>query len=271
MSEAIRPETSRDRAALTPADADDPIPAAAWELARLGRLPRHLAIIMDGNGRWAQRHGQDRSHGHRAGAETVRVITRMARRLGIEVLTLYAFSEQNWSRPVSEVQALLSLLVDFLGTELQELRRSQIRLVAIGNLARLPLPVRMALQHVIDATAGHHAMTLALCLSYGGREDMIQASRRLAERVARGELAAQAIDEQLIASTLWTAPLGRDPDLVVRTSGEQRLSNFLLWEAAYAEFYFASQDWPEFRETHLTEALQVYAQRERRFGAIAPT
>ncbi len=244
------------------------LPAVLQAVHDPQRLPRHLAIIMDGNGRWAKRQGLSRSDGHRAGAESVRVITRACRRLGLQTLTLYAFSEQNWSRPASEVQALLTLLVDFLRSELDELQRSDIRLVAVGHTAKLPLPVRLALQHVIDATAHHRSMTLALCLSYGGREDLLQATRALASRVARGELAASAIDEAAVQRALWTGQLGGDPDLVVRTSGEQRLSNFLLWEVAYAEFFFSQRDWPDFREDDLAEALRAYMGRQRRFGGL---
>lgn len=253
------------------ADPADPIPDAAWQLARQGKLPQHLAIIMDGNGRWAQRRGLPRSEGHRAGAATVRAMTRMARRLGIKTLTLYAFSEQNWSRPASEVQALLTLLVEYLASELAELHSSQIRLVAVGNLQRMPLPVRLALQKVVDATRQHRGMTLALCLSYGGREDLVQAAQHLAGEVAAGRMRADAIDEAAITAALWTAPLRQPPDLVIRTSGEQRLSNFLLWDAAYAEFIFSSRDWPDFAEGDLSACLEEFARRDRRFGAIAPS
>ncbi len=249
--------------------AEDVIPQKAWLLSRQGKLPRHLAIIMDGNGRWAQRRDLPRSEGHRAGAASVRALTRMSRRLGIETLTLYAFSEQNWSRPAAEVQALLTLLVEFLSSELQELHSSQIRLVAVGNLQRLPLPVRMALQRVVDATRDYRAMTLALCLSYGGREDLVQAARALATQVAAGKLRADAIDEAALSQALWTAPLRQPPDLVIRTSGEQRLSNFLLWDAAYAEFIFAQRDWPDFREAELADCLEEFANRDRRFGAVS--
>ncbi len=261
----------RPSAATAPADAAvvDPVPQTAYDLARRGHVPRHLAIIMDGNGRWAQTRGMVRSHGHRAGAEAVRGVTRMARKLGIEVLTLYAFSEQNWARPASEVQGLLTLLVEFLGQELDELRKSEIRLVALGNLARLPLPVRLTLQHAVDSTAQGRKMTLALCLSYGGREDLVQAARKLATQVAAGELRAEAIDEGALGQALWTSVLPCPPDLVIRTSGEQRLSNFLLWESAYAELYFSPVAWPEFDEQQLTTALQAFSQRQRRFGGVA--
>jgi undecaprenyl diphosphate synthase len=251
------------------ADPAEPIPEAAWTLARQGKLPRHLAMIMDGNGRWAQRRGLPRSEGHRAGAATVRAMTRMARRLGIETLTLYAFSEQNWSRPASEVQALLTLLVEYLASELPELHSSQIRLVAVGNVARMPLPVRLALQKVVDATRNYRGMTLALCLSYGGREDLVQAAQHLAAQVAAGKMRADAIDEAALSAALWTAPLRQAPDLVIRTSGEQRLSNFLLWDAAYAELIFSDRDWPDFAEADLTACLLDYAKRDRRFGGVA--
>lgn len=244
------------------------IAADLADLARAGALPRHIAIIMDGNGRWAVRRGLSRSDGHRAGAESVRQITRFCRRLGVECLTLYAFSEQNWSRPPAEVEALLGLLVEFLASELAELQRNDIRLVAVGQLSRLPMPVRMALSSTVQATAGNRSMTLALCLSYGGREELVHAARHLAQQVENGDLDARDIDEAAVAGALWTARLPCDPDLIVRTSGEQRLSNFLLWQCAYAELAFAQADWPDFREPHLTEALRDYARRERRFGGL---
>jgi undecaprenyl diphosphate synthase len=250
------------------------VPADIADLARAGRLPQHLAVIMDGNGRWATRRGLSRSDGHRAGAESVRLATRFCRRIGLKCLTLYAFSEQNWGRPADEVQALLALLVEFLRNELGELQRNDIRLVAIGNLDRLPAPVRFALQHTMAATAQHGSMTLALCLSYGGREEIVQAARKLAQRVEDGDLDARDIDERAVDAAMWTAILPCPPDLIVRTSGEQRLSNFLLWQAAYAELYFADADWPDVREPDLADAMRAYVRRERRFGgieAVVPT
>lgn len=252
----------------------DPVPSPesvqeqAARLASQGRLPKHVAIIMDGNGRWAQRQGLPRAEGHRAGAQAVRAATRTARRLGLQTLTLYAFSEQNWSRPQAEVEALLRLLVDYLHSELEELRKSDIRLVAIGNLGRMPLPVRLALQGVMAATAGHKSMTLALALSYGGREELVHAAKVLAEKVAKGALTPEQIDEGALQQALWSAPLASDPDLIVRTSGEQRLSNFLLWQSAYAELYFADKDWPDFGDDDFAQALIDYTRRERRFGAV---
>ncbi len=242
---------------------------ALRKLQREGRLPKHVAVIMDGNGRWAQARGGERKDGHRAGAESVRAVTRLARQLGIETLTLYAFSEQNWGRPQAEVQALLQLLVEYLSSELNEMRRTGIRLHAIGNIARLPLTVRLALQTAIAATAGHRSMNLALCLSYGSREEMVHAVQQLAQKVAAGQLKPDQIDEKAIEQQLWTAPLQSAPDLIVRTSGEQRLSNFLLWQAAYAELVFVATEWPDFRQPAFADALLEFSERQRRFGGIA--
>ena len=177
------------------------------QLKALPRRPRHIAIIMDGNGRWAKKRGMPRTYGHREGAESVRAITRMARQLGVETLTLYAFSEQNWSRPTEEVEALLGLLLNYLESERAELKKSDIRLVAVGNIARMPLPVRVAIKAAETATAGHKSMTLALCLSYGGREEIVDMARRLAEQVEKGKLKAKQIDEALVERSLWTSPL----------------------------------------------------------------
>ena len=247
----------------------EPLPQTpSDERAAFARLPRHVAVIMDGNGRWAEARGQDRTAGHRAGAESVRAVTRMARRLGIETLTVYAFSEQNWSRPKSEVDALWQLLAQYLASELDEMRRTGIRLVAVGDLSRLPLAARLALQAATAATRNHRDMTLALCLSYGGREEILTAARDLAARAAKGEVRPQDIDEGLFEKALWTAPLASPPDLVIRTSGEQRLSNFLLWQSAYAELYFTDTAWPDFREAAFAGALQAYAGRQRRFGGV---
>ena len=237
-------------------------------LALEERLPRHVAIIMDGNGRWAQARSQPRVVGHREGAQAVRSITRMARQLGIETLTLYAFSEQNWSRPKAEVDALLALLVEYLSSELPEMKRTDIRLEAIGNLAKLPPVVRVGLEATLAATRGNRSMTLALCLSYGGREEIVHAAKMLAEQVARGQLRPGDIDEARIEQQLWTAPLASPPDLIIRTSGEQRLSNFLCWQSAYAELYFTPVEWPDFREDAFAAALIEYARRERRFGGL---
>ena len=221
-------------------------------------LPRHVAIIMDGNGRWAQARGLPRVAGHREGAAAVRSVTRAARRLGLEALTLYAFSMQNWSRPADEVEALMLLLVEFLEKEQQELLGNAIRLNAIGDLARLPASVRDRLEAVRRATAGGQAMTLTLALSYGGREELVHAAQVAAA-------SGRPIDEAAMEAGLWTRGLP-DLDLLVRTSGERRISNFLLWQAAYAELYFTDTHWPAFDERELLTAIADFQARQRRFG-----
>ncbi len=235
-----------------------PTPADLEARVRARPLPRHVAIIMDGNGRWAEARGLPRVAGHREGAEAVRAVTRAARRLGIEALTLYAFSLQNWDRPADEVEALMVLLVDFLESERAEMMENGIRLHAIGDLARLPPPVRARLDAVMGATAANRGMVLTLALSYGGREELVQAARAAAAR--GGEIDAAAIE-----AGLWTRGLP-ELDLLVRTSGELRISNFLLWQAAYAELLFTPVLWPDFRDAALLQALADFQGRERRFG-----
>lgn len=231
----------------------------------IATLPRHVGIIMDGNGRWAQRHGKPRLEGHRAGAESVRDITRASRELGIEALTLYAFSSQNWQRPVDEVAGLMQLLREFLIDERSEILDNQIRLDAIGDVERLPATVKEPLDELRAASAHHRGMTLTLALSYGGRESIARAVRRAAADVAAGTLAPDAIDVDRFGAYLPTA--GLPPlDLLIRTSGEQRISNFMLWELAYAELIFIDVQWPEFRRAHLYACLDQYGARERRFG-----
>ncbi|MCB2225196.1 MAG: isoprenyl transferase [Desulfarculaceae bacterium] len=236
-------------------------------LASLDRsaLPRHVAVIMDGNGRWAKRQGWRRVRGHEEGAESVRVIVRSCRKLGIAALTLYAFSEENWARPKAEVEALMRLLGRFLKKERQEMLDQGIRLNAIGSIERLPKGTKKLLDETMAATAGGSEMVLTLALSYGGRQELTQAARRLAAEAARGELDPEAIDEDALAARLYTQGLP-EVDLMIRTSGELRVSNFLLWQIAYAEFYFTDTFFPDFREAELAKALQAYADRERRFG-----
>ena len=220
---------------------------------------------MDGNGRWAQQRGKPRLEGHRAGAESVRDITRASRELGIEALTLYAFSSQNWQRPIDEVAGLMQLLREFLIDERSEILDNGIRLDAIGDIERLPPTVKVPLDELRAASAHHTAMTLTLALSYGGRESIARAVREVGRDVAAGRLDAEAIDVDRFSSYLPTSQLP-PVDLLVRTSGEQRISNFMLWEIAYAELMFVDVQWPEFRRTHLYQCLEQYAQRERRFG-----
>jgi len=240
---------------------------ATSPLDRLDRaaLPRHLAVIMDGNGRWAQAHGWSRLRGHEEGAESVRVVVRSCRKLGIAALTLYAFSEENWARPKTEVQALMRLLGRFLKNERQEMIARGIRLNAIGNLERLSRATRKLLAETMAATRESREMVLTLALSYGGRQEIARAARRLAQRAASGELAAERIDEAALAAELYTSDLP-ELDLLIRTSGELRVSNFLLWQMAYAEFYFTDTHWPDFRERELYQALEAFARRQRRFG-----
>jgi undecaprenyl diphosphate synthase len=231
--------------------------------------PRHVAIIMDGNGRWAEERRLPRSAGHRAGADAVRAVVRAARRLELPCLTLYAFSEQNWGRPAVEVGELMRLLTRFLVDEQAELMAQGIRLVTIGRTAALPAVVRDVLEEVIGATAHNREMTLCLALSYGARESLVDAVRSIVEAVQAGDLAAEAIEEQTISIALDTTALP-PVDLVVRTSGEQRLSNFLLWESAYAELLFCKKRWPDFGEADLAAAIETFCRRERRYGALPP-
>ena len=231
-------------------------------------IPDHIAIIMDGNGRWAKAHGLPRIAGHERGADTVRVITRACRQLGVKALTLYAFSEQNWGRPTSEVAGLMRLLARFLHTEWSEICDNGVRLVTIGDRERLPAFVRAPLDALTRASANNGGMVLCLALSYGGREQIAAAARRLAERVASGEIGAADVTPELMDATVRCEAVPWDPDLVIRTSGEQRLSNFLLWESAYAELYFTHTPWPEFGEEELMSAIEAFGARERRFGLV---
>jgi undecaprenyl diphosphate synthase len=228
-------------------------------------LPRHVGIIMDGNGRWAQQRGLPRLDGHRAGAESVRDITRAAREIGLEALTLYAFSSQNWARPVDEVAGLMQLLREFLVDERGEILDNGIRLDALGDIEKLPAIVRDPLEELRAASAHNSKMVLTLALSYGGRESIARAARAAARDIAAGVLRADDLDTDRLGSYLPTARLP-SLDLLIRTSGEQRVSNFMLWEVAYAELIFTDVLWPEFRRQHLYECLDAYASRERRFG-----
>jgi undecaprenyl diphosphate synthase len=229
------------------------------------RLPRHIGIIMDGNGRWAERRGLPRLEGHRLGADSVRDVTRASRELGIEALTLYAFSSQNWQRPVEEVAGLMELLREYLIGERAEILDNAIRLDAIGDVERLPPTVKEPLDELRAASAANHGMTLTLALSYGGRESIARAVRAAVRDAVAGALAPEQVDVECVASYLPTSRLP-PVDLLIRSSGEQRISNFMLWEIAYAELVFVDVLWPEFRREHLYACLEQYAARERRFG-----
>ncbi len=231
----------------------------------LSRLPRHVAVIMDGNGRWAQRRQLSRIQGHRRGKESVRAVVEAARRIGIPYLSLFAFSTENWQRPAREVTALMALLRRYLRTEVGRLMKNEVRVLAIGDLSRLSAAVRAELEHVVALTQDNRRLTVGLCVSYGGREDLIEAARRLARAARDGRLDPESIDADAVAGALGTVDLP-DPDLLIRTSGEMRLSNFYLWQLAYTELYMTETLWPDFGEEAFLEALRHYQQRERRFG-----
>lgn len=236
-------------------------------LVDVNRLPKHVAIIMDGNGRWATQQGRLRTFGHRHGSESVRRIVRASRRLGLDALTLYAFSAQNWERPQIEVDALMELLKDFLVSEREELIDRGIRLRMIGRKERLPGHVREVLDDVSAATADLDKMTLTLALSYGGREEIADAAQEIARRAATGELDPEHVDARFFGNVLPSMEVGA-VDLLVRTSGELRVSNFLLWATAYAELYFTDRLWPEFDVPDFFEAIAAYQMRDRRFGRV---
>lgn len=236
-------------------------------LVDVSRLPQHVAIIMDGNGRWAQMRGQPRTVGHERGAESVRTVLRAARRLGIPSLTLYAFSEQNWDRPRDEVDALVDLLCEHLVSERDELLDNDIRLAAIGRLHKLPPRARERLHRLMNDTAHCTGMTLTLALSYGGREELVDAARALAKAVADGDVDPTTIDEHSLEQHLPSMKSG-PVDLLIRTSGEQRISNFLLWGVAYGELHFTDELWPDFSANSLYCAVASYQRRDRRFGLV---
>ncbi|MDR0995227.1 MAG: isoprenyl transferase [Tannerella sp.] len=231
----------------------------------LQRLPHHVAIIMDGNGRWAQAHGQDRSQGHQEGVAAVRRTLKGATAIGLEYVTVYTFSNENWNRPEEEVIALMELLVTAIRRETAELMEKNVRLLAIGNLERLPRKAYDCLQDCIRQTAGNTGTSLVLALSYSSRWELARAARLMAEDALRGKLAPADITERRLCDYLTTSGIP-DPDLLVRTGGEKRISNFLLWQLSYTELYFTETFWPDFGEEKLYEAILHYQQRERRFG-----
>ncbi|CAD0006102.1 di-trans,poly-cis-decaprenylcistransferase [Flavobacterium chungangense] len=228
-------------------------------------LPQHLAIIMDGNGRWAKQQGFLRAFGHENGTKSVKETIKTCAKLGIGFLTLYAFSTENWNRPKLEVQALMKILVNSLRKELTTLQENNIRLNAIGNLDKLPKSAQKELLDVIDKTKNNTRLTLTLALSYGSREELVNAVRIISDKVKNNIISLDTIDDSIINEHLYTQNLP-DVDLLIRTSGEHRISNFLLWQIAYAELYFTDVLWPDFKEQHLYEAIISYQKRERRFG-----
>ena len=230
-------------------------------------VPEHVAIIMDGNGRWAKERGLPRLKGHEEGAESVRVIVDACRKVGVKYLTLYAFSVENWVRPKAEIAGLMKLLDKFLTDREKDLHENDVRLRVTGRIEDLPLFVRKKLQKVMKATKDHKAGQLILALSYGGRTEIANAAKQIAILAAAGELDPEKVDEATVAEHLYL-PDVPDPDLMIRTSGEMRLSNFLLWQLSYAEFYISPKRWPEFREIEFLEAIEEYKGRRRRFGDV---
>ena len=230
-------------------------------------IPTHIAIIMDGNGRWAKQRGLPRVEGHRNGVESVRATVRACGELGVKYLTLYAFSVENWNRPKDEVDTLMKYLARFLKNEIGELNKNNVRLEAVGQIYRLPEFVQEQLEKTKAALAKNTGLTLILALSYGGRTELVEATRAIAEKVKTGSLEAAEINERVMAEHLYTRHWP-DPDLLIRTSGEMRVSNFLLWQISYAEFVVTETLWPDFRKAQLFEALEEYARRHRRFGGL---
>jgi len=242
-------------------------PAPQLSAEAKANLPTHVAVIMDGNGRWAKERGLPRVEGHRQGAESVKNVVKAAGELGIKFITLYAFSVENWNRPKDEVDTLMKYLLRFLKRELAEMSKNNIRLQAIGQLWRLPENIQEQLQKTMQATAKNNGITLTLALSYGGRTEIVDAVRQIAQEVKAGKLDAGEINEQVIAHHLYTHGTP-DPDLLIRTSGEMRVSNFLLWQISYAEFVITKTLWPDFGKREFYAALEEYSQRQRRYGGV---
>lgn len=233
-------------------------------------LPRHIAFIMDGNGRWARRRGMPRTLGHQRGATALRDIIKSGIALGIEVMTFYSFSTENWNRPEEEVNDIMGLLRRYLRSELAEFHAAGVRLVVVGDRSRLAPDIVELIGDAETMTAGNDKMTVCMAISYGSRQEILRAVQRLATKVEVGEIAAAEVDEEVFTSELYTAGLC-DPDLLIRTSGEQRISNFLLWQLAYAELVFVDKFWPDFKQADLVDAIEEYQKRDRRFGAALGT
>jgi len=231
------------------------------------RLPAHVAIIMDGNGRWAKKRLLNRIIGHEKGSESVRTVVRTSREIGIQYLTLFAFSTENWERPKAEIAALMKLLNRFLKSELDEMRDNDIRLQAIGQVERLPASVKKTLSRTIDLTKNGHAMQLNLALSYGGRDDIVRMAQMIARESSEGQLTPESITPDIVSGFLYTKDMP-DPDLLIRTSGEMRVSNFMLWQIAYSEIYITDTLWPDFGKEEYLHILKQYQSRDRRFGKV---
>lgn len=233
----------------------------------MSNIPKHIGIIMDGNGRWASRRGLPRSAGHRRGAQTLEKIVEYCASLGVEVVTAYAFSTENWSRPKDEVDAIMKLLYDYLSDAERRFRDNNTRFTVSGDVSKFSPKLRTAIENTVDITKDGKSITLNLALNYGGRDEIVRAARSLAQDAAQGRLAPDSLDENMFASRLDTASLP-EVDLIIRPSGEQRLSNFLLWQAAYAEFWYSDICWPDFTENDMKSAILAYQSRNRRFGGV---
>lgn len=242
--------------------------AAQHELQQHGSIPEHIAIIMDGNGRWAKSKGNMRIYGHKVGVDSVRDIVESCAQLGVKHLTLYAFSTENWNRPEAEVGALMQILIQSLRKEARRLNKNNIRLTTIGQTDRFPAICKSALSEAMELTKDNDRMQLCLALSYSGRWDIVQAVKKIAAKVESGDVAIEGINDALISNNLATASIP-DPDLIIRTSGEYRISNFLLWQLAYSELYITDTFWPDFRRDELYKAIESFQKRERRFGKIS--
>lgn len=232
-----------------------------------GEIPAHIAIIMDGNGRWAQKRNLPRAAGHRRGVESLRAMVEACLELGVKILTVYAFSTENWKRPKEEVDILMNLLVEYLQKEINELHRQGVRISPIGEISRLPAPAVRELEKAVKQTSANDRLVLNIALNYGGRAELVKAVKEIAQLSTNGELEIEEITEELVAQHLSTKGMP-DPDLLIRPSGEYRISNFLLWQIAYTEFWITDTLWPDFRKEHLLEAIQAYQKRERRFGGL---
>lgn len=242
--------------------------AASIELIKERGLPQHVAVIMDGNGRWASKRDLPRTAGHQSGAQSAeRLIRYVGRELGLPYLTLYAFSTENWSRPTSEIGFIMDLLDRFITEKLTEFKRESVRVIVSGDMTRLPDKLRQRVDQAVRETAENTHLVLNVALNYGSRQEIVRACRMIAERVASGEIDPAKIDEDTISACLYTARVP-DPDLIIRTSGEMRLSNFLLWQAAYTELYFTDTLWPDFEPAEFVRAIAQYQERERRYGAV---
>ena len=252
---------------LTNIDQTEEDKALQEKVISAGSIPNHIAIIMDGNGRWAEDKGNIRLFGHKAGVESVRDVTESCAQLGVKHLTLYAFSTENWNRPSAEINGLMKLLVNSLQNEAERLHKNNIKLVSIGQIDRLPATCQSKLQEVIDLTKDNDRLELCLALSYSGRWDIIEAVKKVSKEVQNGNISPEDIDDELISAHLSTADIP-DPDLIIRTSGEYRISNFLLWQLAYSELYITHTFWPDFRRDELYEAIFSYQKRDRRYGKV---